>query len=80
MPNMARLLLEHIPDPDLYIFFEKCTRGGISYISNWYSKANSKYLKSYDPKQKSKHVIYLDSNNLYGYAISKFLATSGSNG
>ena len=52
MPNMARLLLEHIPDPDLYIFFEKCTRGGISYISNWYSKANSKYLKSYDPKQK----------------------------
>ena len=50
--DMTRLVLEHIPDPDLYIFFEKCTRGGISYISNWYSKANSKFLKSYDPKQK----------------------------
>ena len=52
-------------------------RGGISYISNRYSKANNKYLKSYDPKQKSKHIIYLDANNLYDYAVSKFLPTSG---
>ena len=34
-------------------------------------------LKSYDPKQESKHVIYLDPNNLYGYAMFKFLPTSG---
>ena len=27
--------------------------------------------------QKSKHVIYLDANNLHGYAISKFCPTSG---
>ena len=46
-----------IPDPDMYIFFEKRTRGGISYISNRYSKANNKYLKSYDLKQESKHDI-----------------------
>ena len=48
----------------------KFTRDGI-YISNRYSKVNNKYLKSYDPKQESKH-IYLDTNNLYGYAMSKF--------
>ena len=36
-----------------------------------YSKANNKYLKSYDPKQESKHIIYLEVNNLYGYAMSK---------
>ena len=46
-------------------------------ISKRYIKANSKYLKSYDPKQESKHIIYLGSNNLYGYAICKFLATGG---
>ena len=40
------------------------------------SKANNKYLKSYDPKQESKSITYLDENNLYGYAMSKFL-TSG---
>ena len=58
----------------MYIFFEKGTRGGISYISDRYSKANNKYLKPYDPKQESKHIIYLDGNNLYlyGYAMSKF--------
>ena len=31
----------------------------------------------YDPKQESKHIMYLDANNLYGYAMSKFLPTSG---
>ena len=55
----------------------KGIRGGVSYISNRYSKTNSKYLKFYDPEQQSKHVIYLDTNILYGYALSKFLPTSG---
>ena len=57
-------------------FFEKGMRGGVSYISNRYSKVNNKYLKSYDQKQESKHIIYLDANNLYGYAMSKFVPTS----
>ena len=76
MLDMTKVKLEIIPDPDLCILFEKGTRGGVSYISNRYSKANNKYLKSYDPKQESKHIIYLDANNLYGYAMSKFLPTS----
>ena len=59
----------------MYIFFEKCMKGGVSYISNRYSKVSNKYLKSYDPKQESKLIIRLDA--LQGYAMSKFLATSG---
>ena len=51
-------------------------RCGVSYISNRYGKANNKYLKSYYTKQESKHIIYLDANNLYGYAMSKFLPKS----
>ena len=69
--------LKLISDPDMYIFSEKGTRGGVSYIFNRYSKVNSKYLKSYDSKQESKHIIYLGANNLYGYAMSKFLPISG---
>ena len=33
-------------------------------------------MKSYDPKQESKNIIYLDTNKLYGYAMSKFLPAS----
>ena len=76
MLKMNLIKLELITDPDMYIFFKKGTRGGISNISNIYSKVNNIYLKSYDPKQKSKHIIYLDANNVYGYAMSKFLPTS----
>ena len=75
--KMTRIILELIADPDMYMFYEKGRRIGISYISNRYSKANNKYLKSYDPKQKSKHIIYVDTNNFYGYAMSKFLSTIG---
>ena len=76
MLKMTKIKLELITDPDLYILFEKGTRGGISYISNRCSKVNCKYLKYYDLKQESKHMIYLDANNLYGHGMSKFLPTS----
>lgn len=64
----------------MFIFFEKGRRGGIFYTSNRYSKAKKKYFKSYDPKQeskKSKDIIFLDANKLYGCAISKFISTNG---
>ena len=70
MLNMTKVKLELISGLDMYIFFEKGMKGGVSYNSNIYSKANNKYLKSYDPS--------LDENDLYGYAMSKFLRTSES--
>ena len=72
MLKLKKIELELIPYPDMYAFFEKGTRGIISYIYNRYSKANNKSLKSYYPKQESKHTIYLDAIILYGYAISYF--------
>ena len=63
MLNMTKIKLELISDPDMYILFEKGMIGEVYYISNRYSKANNKYLKFCDPKQESKHVIYLDVNN-----------------
>ena len=32
-------------------------------------------MKSYNPKEESKHIIYLDANNLYGYVMPEFLPT-----
>ena len=48
--NMTKVELKLIPDPDMHIFFEKGTRGGVSHISNRCNKAKNKYLKSCDPK------------------------------
>ena len=77
MFKMTEIKFEFIAYHDIYIFFEKYTRGRISFISNRYSKANNKYLNYYDPNQESKRVIYIDGNNLHGYVMSKFLSTSG---
>ena len=56
---MTKVDLELISDADMYIFLEKGTRRGVSYISNIHSKGNNKCLNSYYPKQESKYVIYL---------------------
>ena len=74
--DMTKDEFECIPDLHMFIFFEKGMTGGISDISNRYSKASNKSLKTYDPKQESKHITYFDTNNLYGYAMSEFLPTS----
>ena len=51
MLKMTKIELDLISDSDMYIFFDKGTGGGICYISNRYSKTNSKYLKYCDLKQ-----------------------------
>ena len=77
MLKMTKVELKLITDHDMFIFFQKGIRAEMSYISNRYSKVNNEHLRSYDSKQESKLIKYLDVNNLYGYVISKFLPTSG---
>ena len=75
MLNMTKFELKLISDADMYLFFRKGMRGGASYISNRYSESNNKCFKSFDAKQESKLITYLDANKWYGYAMSKFLPT-----
>ena len=72
---MTKIKLKLIPHSKMFIFFEKCTKAAISGSSHGYSKANNEYIKSCDSKEEAKYLIYLDANNLYGYATSKFLPT-----
>ena len=48
MLKMTGIKLEKISDSDQYLFIEKGTRGGISYITKRYSKANNRYMCDYD--------------------------------
>ena len=77
MLKMTNIELEFILDIDMLLFVEKGMRGGISYIAKRFSNANNKYMQTYDNKNPSKYITYLDSINSYGWAMSQYLPYSG---
>ena len=77
MLKMTKTKLELMSDVDMFLFIEKGMRGGISYIANRYGKGNNKYMENYNPEEAPKYIMYLDANNLYGWAMSQYLPTGG---
>ena len=71
MLKMTGINLELITDIDMQLFIEKGLRGGISYIAHRHAEANNKYIRNYDPDILFSYIMYLDANNLYGWAMSQ---------
>ena len=62
----------------MLLMIESGIRGGITTISHRQAKANNEYMGAeFDAVKESKFMSYLDANNLYGWAMSKQLLTSG---
>ena len=77
MLKMTRIELEVISDIDMHLFIGKGMRGGLSYIAKIHSNANNKYTENYDSNKESVFIMYLDANNLYGWAMTQYLPYSG---
>ncbi|GFV34834.1 uncharacterized protein TNCV_1451381 [Trichonephila clavipes] len=69
----TKVAIKLFTDYDMLLFIEKGVRGGISQCCNRYAVANNRYMSNFNPDDEIKYLMYLDANNLYGYAMSKYL-------
>ena len=76
--KMTKVNLELFTDINMHLFTEKAIRGGVSMITHRMATANNHYLPDgVNPEKELQHLIYLDANNLYGWAMSQPLPTHG---
>ena len=73
----TRIRLELLTNIDMLLMVEKGTRGEICHAINRYAKANKKYMKNDDKNIQSLYLMYLNANNLYGWAMSQKLPEDG---
>ena len=46
-------------------------------VSKRHARANNPRVEGYDPEKPNSHILYLDANKLYGWAMSQPLPTGG---
>ena len=73
----TKIELELLTDYDMLLMVEEEIRGGICHSIHRYAKANNKYIKNYNNNEESSYIQYTDTNNLYGWAMSKKLPVNG---
>ena len=66
MKKKTKVKYELMTDINQILMVENNIRGGVSYIANRHAK----------PENKNEEIIYIDANNLYGFAMSQFLPHS----
>ena len=65
--------VELLTNIEMLLMAEKGIRTRICDAIHRYANANNKYMKKYDKNTASSYLMYLNANNLYGWALSKTL-------
>ena len=73
----TRIILKLLTDIDMLLMVEKGIRDGIFQATHRYARANNKYRNDYDKNIESSYLVFLDANNLYGWALSQKLPING---
>ena len=65
--------LNLLDDPYMYLMVESGTQCEVSMITKKYAEANNPYVDGYDVTKPSNCLMYVEANNLYGWAMSQKL-------
>ena len=69
--------LEFLTDVNMLLMVEKGIRSGTCHAMHRHAKASNKYMGNYDENEESSYLQYLDTKNLYGWAMSQKLPVDG---
>ena len=73
----AGVELQLLTDNDMVMMVEKGIIGEICHALHKYAKANNKYMKNHNKNIEISYLMYLDRNNLYGWAMFQKLLVNG---
>ena len=73
----AGIKLELLIDVKMLLMVETGIRDGIYHAMHRYGEANNKYMKNDNKDKDSWYLMYLDTNDLYGWAMSQKLPVGG---
>ena len=74
--KMLDVQLDLLSDIDQHLFIKEGIRGGVAMIGDRYAQPNTPGMENYDVSKRNSYIMYLDANNLYGWAMSQPLPTS----
>lgn len=77
MLKFTEIELELLTDIEMLCFIKNNLRGGLVQCNTHFAEANNKFMKTFDPTKPPEVLVYLDANNLYGWAMYQYLPYGG---